>query len=664
MSELRSRSVIGPSVAIDKFITILAFVLWGLAIYYAYTQRMPRALYTVGLFGLAFVIYVLHEAIEAFDTRDYIDVFLLFISIIIITITSVYLIVNFETLLFLRTGTAFHHEYVLSLLFTLTMFYLIYRAFGMAFLAVIAGGALYAWLGAHLPGIIGHGGLSLTRILNVFVMDFDGFFGSISGIVAAWVSLFLLYAGLLNGYGAFDYVMRIAFRASEYVRSGIAQSAVVASLAIGSINGAQVANAAMTGSVTIPLMKEAGMKKSTAAGIEAVASSGGQIMPPVMGAAAFIMASILGITYVEVLVAGIVPALVFYIAVAIAVHYSAINQDIKTGIDVETEGAIDDVKTRPEFLLETVKLAIPFAVLVYTLGIAQWTVMSAALYTALSMFATGITFPLIERAIGWNDTTVVDVFQQTVDGLKFGAITFAPIAVIVAAINGIVDILVTTGVPGKLALALMELSGGVLLVALLLAMLICIILGMGMPTVAAYTIVALLVAPALIEGFGLARLPVHFFVFYAAILSGITPPIAIAVVVTTGIAQSNFWASAFEAVKIASPLFILPFTFVYNPEIILGGFSAHKVFSSILLLFGAAAMVHGLNYYGKAFARRRANYSLRAVFVVLGVLIMAHPSEYVRTGMFAVALVLFSWQVMTVNGTNITNVHTAVRRRF
>ncbi|XVH33208.1 TRAP transporter permease (plasmid) [Haloferacaceae archaeon DSL9] len=664
MTENRSQSAITPAIAVEKLLTVLSIVLWGIAIYYAYTQRMPRALYTLGLFGLAFAMYVLNESVNSIRNRDYIDLYLLFVVLVSIVITTAYLIINFEELLFMRTGTGFHHEYVLALLFTLSMFYMIYRAFGMAFLAVIAGGALYAWLGASLPGIIGHGGLSLTRILNVFLLDFDGFFGSISGIVAAWVALFLLYAGLLNGYGAFDYVMRIAFRVSEYVESGIAQSAVVASLAIGSINGAQVANAAMTGSVTIPLMKEAGMKPSTAGGIEAVASSGGQIMPPVMGAAAFIMASILGITYIEVVIAGIVPALVFYIAVAIAVHYAAVNQNIKSGFNVQAEEKLGETKSRPEFLFETVKLAIPFAVLIYLLGIAQWTVMSAALYTSIAMFATGSTFPVIERLLGWTDDPYTIGLKQTISGLKYGALIFAPIAVIVAAINGIVDILVTTGVPGKLALALIGLSGGVLLAALLLAMLICIILGMGMPTVAAYTIVALLVAPALIEGFGLGRLPVHYFVFYAAILSGITPPIAIAVVVTTGIAQSNFWRTAIEAVKISAPLFILPFTFVYNPEIIVGGLTAYKIFSSVLLLFGAASMVHGLNYYKKASSSRVLNYAIRAVFVVLGVLIMAFPSELIRSGALVLVGVLFTWQIMTVNEMDIASVQTAVLRRF
>jgi len=629
---------------ITRTIIFLSLILWSLAIYYAYFQSITRAKYAAALFGLAYVIYILDEIGDAYVESDWADIILMSTVLITVVTTILYLLVNFETLLYVRTGTAYHSEYVLALAFTLSLFYMIYRAFGMAFLGVIFGGALYAWGGASLPGIMGHGGLTLTRILNVFVMDFDGFFGSIVGIVAAWVALFLLYAGLLNGYGAFDYIMRIAFRASEYVESGIAQSAVVSSLAIGSINGSQVANAAMTGSVTIPLMKQAGMRSDTAGGVEAVASSGGQIMPPVMGAAAFIMASILGITYIQVVIAGIVPALVFYIAVAIAVHYSAIGQNIDSGYDARAEAEIGEKNSRGAFLLETAKLAIPFGILIFLLGVLQWTVMSSALYTAIAMAITGTTFPVFERAFGYSDASYVVGISQTLDGLVYGAKVFAPIAVIVAAINGIVDVLITTGVPGKLALALMELSGGVLIIALLLAMLICIILGMGMPTVAAYTIVALLVAPTLIENFELQRITVHYFVLYAAILSGITPPIAIAVVVTTGIAQSNFWSTAKEAIKISAPLFVLPFAFIYNPEVLVGALSFQKIAASVILLLGATAMVHGLTYHKQISSNWVVNNAVRAMFVILGVLIMASPSTSTKFIALIISVVLYSIQ--------------------
>lgn len=660
MTETGSRSAIG----VGNLLTVLSLILWGLAIYYAYTQAIPRAKYTIGLFGIAFVMYILNEAVDSIKDSDYLDLYLLTMVLLIVTSMTIYLLIHFNELLVVRPGYSYHDEYMLALTFTFAMFYLIYRAFGLAFLSVIVGGSVYALIGASLPGILGHGGLEITRIMNVFVMDITGFYGSISSIVAAWVALFLLYAGLLDGYGAFDYVMRIAFKVSEYIESGVAQSAVVASLAIGSINGAQVANAAMTGSVTIPLMKEAGLKSSTAGGIEAVASSGGQIMPPVMGAAAFIMASILGVPYITIAIAGFIPALVFYIAVAIAVHYTAMDQNIKSGMDAQDQADVGEQKSFPAFLLETAKLAIPFLVLIYLLGVVQWTVMSAALYTSITMFVTGITFPVIGRLLGFHNEPYLAPIKQTLNGLRYGALMFAPIAVIVAAINGIVDILVTTGVPGKLALALMELSGGVLIFALILAMMISIILGMGMPTVAAYTVVALLVAPALIEGFGLARLPVHFFVFYAAMLSGITPPIAIAVVVTTGIAQSNFWSTALEAIKISAPLFILPFSFIYIPEIVTGGITLNTIWLAVVLLLGAVALVHGLNYHKKAFNSRVANIVLKILFVVLGIVIMTFPNSYVRIGVTLLVAGMFAWQIMRVNEMDVASLRTAAFQRF
>ena len=223
----------------------------------------------------------------------------------------------------------------MAALFTLVVLYLTYRAFGAAFVGVVVVSIGYAYFGASIPGLMGHSGIGGRQIVNVLALEFDGFFGSITQIVAAWVALFLLYAGLMRGYGAFDLIMRLSFKTAKYLRSGVAQSAVVSSLIVGSINGAQTANAAMTGSFTVPLMKNSGMEGESAGGIEAVASSGGQIMPPVMGAAAFVMASLLtGVGYVDVLIAGIVPALVFYVSVAIGVHYMAVGQLPEGGVDL------------------------------------------------------------------------------------------------------------------------------------------------------------------------------------------------------------------------------------------------------------------------------------------------------------------------------------------
>jgi TRAP-type uncharacterized transport system fused permease subunit len=282
--------------------------------------------------------------------------------------------------------------------------------------------------------------------------------------------------------------------------------------------------------------------------------------------------------------------------------------------------------------------------------------MSSALYTTVAMVITGVTFPLVGSAINKTDTTIREIVSKTVEGMRYGAVMFAPIVLIVAAINAIVDLLVTTGVPGILALALMDLSGGVLIFALLLAMLICIILGLGMPTVAAYTVVALLVAPTLIEQFGIPDLAAHFFVFYAAVLSGITPPIAIAVVVTTGIAGSNFWRTAIEALRISAPLFIMPFGFIYNPEVIVGGDPFYRLFSSILLLIGAVMVIHGLNYYKQTFDSRLLNWLLGIVFVVLGTITMVYPTDSVQVGAIILAASIFIGQMMTDENKSVVNI--------
>jgi TRAP-type uncharacterized transport system fused permease subunit len=221
----------------------------------------------------------------------------------------------------------------------------------------------------------------------------------------------------------------------------------------------------------------------------------------------------------------------------------------------------------------------------------------------------------------------------------------APIAIIIAAINGIVDVFTASGIPGILSLALLDLSGGVMINAVLLAFVISIVLGMGMPTVAAYVIVAALIAPALVQQFFVPDLAAHFFVLYAAILSGLTPPIAIAVVVATGIAESNFWKTAHEALKISAPIYVLPFAFIYNPEIVTGGFGLGTLFSGLVALAGALGIAHGLNYYGKYFHESPfVKFPIKAVFFVLGVLAMVYPGMTVRLGCVAAIAVMMAIQ--------------------
>lgn len=639
---------------IDKSITFAAIAYWLLVISYAVTYGLPRPQYTILFIGGGTLIYLLNEMAESDQERGRFDTALLVGMAVITVVATVYFFVYFYELYYERSLTVYWYEFALAIIYVILIGYLSYREFGLAFLGVASGVLLYGYFGPYFPGLWTHGGLSIDRIMNTLVLDIGGIFGSISRIVAAWVALFLLYAGLLRAYGAFDLILRISYRMSRIISSGVAQSAVIASIIIGSINGSQTANAAMTGSFTIPMMKESGLPARVAAGVESVASTGGQIMPPVMGAAAFVMASLLGITYLEVVVAGLLPAFIFIVSVVIAVHYATLRSEGEMALD---EATIDfEVKSRRELIgYEGAKFGLPFAALIYLLGVAQWTVMRAALAACLLMIFTGTAFPIGRSLLSQSRNTrntSISAFWETIDGFRHGAMIIAPIVIIIAMINGIVDILMATGMPGVFSLSIMELSRGVLLLAALAAMIVCVILGLGMPTVAAYTLVSILIAPTFVNEFLLPDLASHYFVFYAAILSGITPPIAVSVVVATGIAGSDFWETSFESVRIGSSLFVLPLVFLYNTEIVVGGITATTLFSMMIVLAGAMTLTHGLNYV--SYSSRRKRYPIRGIYFALGVIAMVHPSTAVNGGALLIAIVLFFVQYRS----QITNVVT------
>lgn len=626
-------------------------IFWAFVITYAFTRFAARGQFAVVFLGAMIILYVIYSFVDL-DVREHrLDAVLLVGSAIAAAVTSGYVALNYSILINVRSGYALGHEYIIAAAFLLAMLYLTYREFGLSFLVVVLAAIGYGYFGPYFPGLFGHGGFSVQRLLRLLVLDVGGFFGNLNQIVAVWISLFILYAGLLRAYGAFDLIIRGAFYAAGFVRSGVAQSAVLASTIIGSVNGSAAANAAMTGSFTIPLMKRSGLRNETAAGIESVASSGGQILPPVMGAAAFVMASILGIQYINVVIAGLLPAAVFLVSVAVAVHYACVGQIQDARLDASEH--VDLSRSRADLLVDAIRFVIPLVILIYLLGALQWTITSSAFMTCIAMFVTGTVLPFGWNAITkeetWSDLAV-RLGRETVDGGRYAVETLAPIAIIVAAINGVVEIFLSTGVPNLLSLALLDFSGGVMLIAVLLAMGICILLGLGMPTVAAYTLVALLIAPTLISQFGIPDIAAHYFVFYSAIISGLTPPIAVAVVVAAGVAKANFWGSCLEAIKIAAPLYVLPLTFIYNSEIVVGGYQVMTMVSTLAALSGAVIIVHGLNYPEMPTDSRIVGVGCRLGLVVIGTIAMVYPAEPVRFGLIAVGV---GWMIVQLFGTTL-----------
>ncbi|MFC6767437.1 TRAP transporter permease [Natrinema soli] len=614
---------------------------WLLVFWFSRTQMMDRGRYGILFLGGVLLLYLLIELPYTIEEKNWLETVMLTASGGIVSVVTVYLFAFYTDVVYTRAGQAYDYEIILALAISLVVIYLTWRSFGMTFLIVVLGGIGYGFAGPYLSGTLSHGGLTIERTLRILAISGDGFYGFLTQLVAAWIALFLLYAGLLKAYGAFGLILRIAVRSAKYIDSGIAQTAVLASAIIGSVNGSQTANAGMTGSFTIPLMKKSGIKPETAGGIEAVASTSGQVLPPVMGAGAFIMASLItGVTYGNVIIAGLIPAVILVVSIFIAVHYVAAPQIN----DPSMSGLFDDKLSRKEGILESTKYGLPLLLLVYQLGIVQVTVMTAALQTAVAMIALGLLIPLIDTALegGSLGATLIHTLKQTLEGFRQGVIVLAPIAIILAAINGVVDILMATGVPTAISLTLMDLSGGIPLIAFFLAMVICILLGLGMPTTASYTVVALLIAPTLINQFLIPDLAAHYFVFYAAILAGLTPPIATCVAVATGIAGGDFWRTCVEAIKISAPLFVLPFVFVYHPAVVSGEFSAASLSAGAIALLGSIAIIHGINY--RFTFDRGATFGLRLVFAVAGIVAMVHPVQMVQFGALGLVIVLYGLQ--------------------
>ncbi|GAB6879480.1 TRAP transporter permease [Halorubrum gandharaense] len=668
--ERLSKPALKRRTTLNSVLGLLSIPFWAYVMYMSLTGA-SRAMFGIGFLGGILLLYIHSELADnvgggtnyiaedvraLFDRDNLLDTVGLSLCAVITIGTTVYMYTNVMRLI--RGGRVTELELVMGALFSLVIIYLTWRAFGVTFLAVVLVGIGYALFGFLIPGTLGHTGISVNRTLRILSISNTGFFGFLTQLTAAWIALFLLYAGMLKAYGAFDLILRAAVRSAKYVDSGVAQTAVIASAVIGSVNGSQTANAGMTGSFTIPMMKENGVRGSTAGAIESVASTTGQVLPPVMGAGAFVMASLItGVSYLDVIVAGLIPAAIMMVVVAVAVHYAAAPQID----DPRMSGKFDHKLTRLELVLDGIKFGVPLFVLIYLLGFLQYTVMTSAFWTVVSMAFFGITIPTGKAAYDTGDVRVtfwrfVDTLQQTFDGLRGGVVVLAPVAIILGAINGVVDLLQATGVPTAISLTLMQLSGGVLIIAAIMAMAICILLGLGMPTTAAYTVVALLIAPTLTSQFGLVDFSAHFFVFYAAILAGLTPPIATCVAVACSIADSDFWRTCLDAVKISAPLFILPFSFVYHPEIVDHGgeFTASVLLTSAIILAGTLMIVHGLNY--RFDLGRMPALGLRFVFLALGIVIMVYPEQFVQLAALGVAMFLYLTQAAVGESTPLSRI--------
>ena len=409
----------------------------------------------------------------------------------------------------------------------------------------------YAFWGDRFTGVLGHAPLSAKRILEQISITSEGIFGSSLGISATYVVIFIILAGFLETTGAGQFFIDIASSATGTKRGGPAKIAVVGSCLFGSISGSSVANVVSTGTFTIPLSKSVGYPSYFAGAVEAVASTGGQLMPPVMAAVAFIMADNLSVPYISICGAALIPAVLYYWSLFSMVDAKAVKLGI-AGLKKE------QLPQGREVLKNGWFLALPFLVLI-ALMMMNYTPMKAGFYAIVSLLVILLIFD--RKKLNWANIT---------NALENGAKGVISVSVTSACAGIIVGVIMITGLGLKFTSIITTVSNGNLLIALILSAVVAIILGMGLPTVPAYIVMSSLVAPALIK-MGVAHMAAHMFVLYFAVLSCITPPVAIASYAAAAIADANAIKVGFESVRLAVVAYIIPFVFVYNPVLLFDG---------------------------------------------------------------------------------------------
>ncbi len=498
---------------------------------------------------------------------------------------------------FVPIGVAFAATAGSALILELTR-----RVAGLA-LVIIAGVFLLYTFTAHLlPGVLAvQTAYSWQRFFGHVYSD-AGILGPTTAVSSTYIILFIIFAAFLQASKVGDYFVNFAFAAAGRARGGPAKVAIFASGLMGMINGTSAGNVVATGSLTIPLMKKVGYKSKTSGAIEAAASTGGQIMPPIMGAGAFIMAEITGIPYTDIAFAAIIPAVLYFVSIYFMVDFEAAKLGMR--------GMREDELPKFKEMIKRVFLFIPIIILI------------AALFMGYSVIRAGTLATLSAAVVSWL-TPVRMGPRAFLKAFELAGLMSIQIIAVCAAAGIIVGVISLTGVGARFSSLLLSLAGLSQLLALVFAMCIAILLGMGMPTTAAYAVAASVVAPGLIE-IGIPQLTAHFFVFYFAVVSAITPPVALASYAAAGISGANPMATSVASFKIGIAAFIVPFMFFYNSALLMDGSTVEILRAGATAIFGVFLLSSGVQgwFVGKMAAWFiRAGLIFAALFMIEGGLI-------------------------------------------
>ncbi len=481
------------------------------------------------------------------------------------------------------------------------------RTVGWVFIILVSFFGIYALYGPYFPGIWGHGGYSLTMILQTFYHSTNGLWGTMTGISATLLAMFAVFSAVLSQTGGAETFVTMGQRLVGRSVGGQGKVALVASGLFGMISGSAMGNVMATGSFTIPMMKNAGYSAEWAAATSAVGSTGGQIMPPIMGAGAFIMAQLLGMNYLDIAVAAAVPAFLYYLAAFMSIHFISHKQRIRG------DGKSAEHITMDRYFV----VCAPLLVFLFFLA-RRYTVDVAALWSSMAgLVAFIIVFAAKER----NPMVTARHSGSLMHKIALeAAAAILSMAALLASAQLVITLIQLSGFGIKMSDLIVSVGANNLFPCLVLSMVVCAILGMGLPTTAAYVLAAAVLAPPLI-GLGVEPLVAHLFVFYYATLATITPPVCAAVYLSAGLAESNWLKTGFLSVLLGLPVFIVPYAFVYN-RILLLDFTGETTFAIavafVTAILGVASMAMGIAGYN----RRPLSMPLRLLAVAAGVLMI------------------------------------------
>ena len=452
-------------------------------------------------------------------------------------------------------------------------------------------------------------------------------------VCAKYIVVFIIFGAFLERTGISNFFINLANSVAGASSGGPAKVAVISSALCGMVSGSSVGNTVTTGSVTIPMMKKTGYRPEFAGAVEAAASTGGQIMPPIMGAAAFLMAEYMGIPYGQVALKAILPAVLYFTGIYIAVHLEAKKLGLK--------GIPRNELPRLRELLPRVYLLLPLIVLVWLVATNKRTMQFSAAVAILITILVGLFNNLVTKMTGSGDTSDNLTVAKFIDALEAGAKSCVTVAVACAMAGLVAGSITSTGLASKLITAVVTISRGNIMIALLLTMLCCIVLGMGVPTTANYCIMASTCAPILIT-IGVPQVAAHFFVFYFGIVADITPPVALAAYAGSAIAKAPPMKTAFNASKLAIAAFIVPYIFALNPAMLFVDTTAVQVvmviITSFVGMFGVAGALNG-------FLFRPMNPLVRILFAAGGLLMM-YPGTLTDVIGIVIFALAFAWQYL------------------